>query len=175
MLCHWGFHWRQRREFSQVENGQQSVKPKFRSLEAFFVGLPCFLVVKEKGINALDQIYVFPCLNFPNCDICMECRVVNSTSKIRVLLWLDERSAFTTDERRQTSSLTDFVLFSLSLIVSLKTRKKIPCNFTWTVSFLIAVFYHLFFNWKWVAQSGDWNLQLFNFCLTKAFSFLSKG
>ena len=46
-----------------------------------------FFSRKRKGINALDQIYVCPCFNFPNCDICMECRVVNSTSQIfRVLL-----------------------------------------------------------------------------------------
>ena len=48
-----------------------------------------FFSRERKGINALDQIYVCPCFNFPNCDICMECLVVNST--IRVCLWLDER------------------------------------------------------------------------------------
>ena len=51
-----------------------------------------FFSRERKGINALDQIYVCPCFNFPNYDVCMECRVVNSTSQIfRVLLWLDER------------------------------------------------------------------------------------
>ena len=51
-----------------------------------------FFSREGKGINALDQIYVCPCFNFPNYDACMECRVVNSTSQIfLVLLWLDER------------------------------------------------------------------------------------
>ena len=45
-----------------------------------------FFSREGKGINALDQINVCPCFNFPNCDVCMECRVVNSTSQIQVLL-----------------------------------------------------------------------------------------
>ena len=45
-----------------------------------------FFSRERKEINALDQIYVCPCFNFPNCDICMEWRVVNSTSQIWVLL-----------------------------------------------------------------------------------------
>ena len=46
-----------------------------------------FFSREGKGINTLDQIFVCPCFNFSNCDICMECWVVNSTSQIfRVLL-----------------------------------------------------------------------------------------
>ena len=57
----------------------------FAPLRTFLL-IALFFSRERKGINVLDQIYVCPCFNFPNYDVCMECRVVNSTSQIFLVL-----------------------------------------------------------------------------------------
>ena len=64
--------WRMANEASSVNS----------ALLRTFSLIALFFSRERKGINALDQIYVCPCFNFPNCDICMECLVVNSTIRV---------------------------------------------------------------------------------------------